>query len=78
MIAMLFYEYIANKFMPWINTSNLKLLVILFLDGHVSHLTQSLSEFCHAHHNSIDNGFKICGLHPFSVEEIDFKSFYSI
>lgn len=49
MTAMLFYEYIANTFLPWIIENNIQLPVILFLDGHVSHLTQPLSEFCHSH-----------------------------
>ncbi|XP_011687383.1 PREDICTED: tigger transposable element-derived protein 1-like isoform X2 [Wasmannia auropunctata] len=140
MTAMLFYEYIANKFLPWIVANNIQLPVILFLDGHVSHLTQPLSEFCHTHQivlinlppntthfmqpmdvsmfsplkdywkkevnnyriekevlsvskkdfapllekvfNNMDlgkilsNGFQICGLHPFSVEAVDFTKVF--
>lgn len=136
MTAMLFYEYIANKFWPWIVKNNIQLPVILFLDGHVSHLTGPLSEFCHTHQiilivlppntthfmqpmdvsmfsplkvhwkkqiqlyriekevpsiskhdfapllekvfNDMDlvtilsHGFQVCGLHPFSVEGVDF------
>lgn len=140
MTAMLFYEYIANKFWPWIVTNKIQLPIILFLDGHVSYLTQPLSEFCHAHEivlialppntthfmqpmdvsmfsslkehwrkqvnnyrvekevlsvskqdfapllekvfNNMDlerilsNGFKICGLHPFSVKAVDFTKVF--
>ncbi|XP_076666524.1 uncharacterized protein LOC143368051 [Andrena cerasifolii] len=46
----LFYEYIANKFYPWVAACRIQLPVILFLDGHVSHMTQPLSAFCHDHH----------------------------
>lgn len=41
-----FYEYITNIFFPWLTKSNVKLPVILFLDGHSSHMTLALSEFC--------------------------------
>ena len=47
MSADLFYEYIANRFYPWIVKTNIKLPVILYLDGHVSHLSETLSKFCH-------------------------------
>ncbi|XP_020294258.1 uncharacterized protein LOC109859930 [Pseudomyrmex gracilis] len=49
MTATLFFEYIANKFHPWLIKSGITLPVILYLDGYVSHLTQPLSEFCHLH-----------------------------
>lgn len=41
-----FYEYIANIFHPWLLKNNIKLPVILFVDGHSSHGTLHLSEFC--------------------------------
>ena len=47
MTAELFYEYIANRFYPWIVKTKIKLPVILYLDGHVSHLSEPLSKFCH-------------------------------
>ncbi|XP_078034370.1 uncharacterized protein LOC144468631 [Augochlora pura] len=44
-----FYEYIVNKFWPWLIQNKIQMPVVLFLDGHASHLTQPLSEFCSLH-----------------------------
>lgn len=41
-----FFEYVANIFHPWLTAQNIKFPIILFLDGHTSHLTLALSEFC--------------------------------
>jgi hypothetical protein len=41
-----FYEYIANVFYPFLKEKNTVFPVILFLDGHSSHLTLTLSKFC--------------------------------
>ncbi|KAJ8962442.1 hypothetical protein NQ314_005738 [Rhamnusium bicolor] len=41
-----FYEYIANSLNPWLEASAIKKPIIVFIDGHKSHLTMSLSEFC--------------------------------
>lgn len=41
-----FYEYIANVFLPFLVQSKIQLPVIVFLDGHKSHLTLHLSQFC--------------------------------
>ncbi|XP_078053383.1 uncharacterized protein LOC144478901 [Augochlora pura] len=49
MTASLFYEYIAKEFWPWLIKNKIQMPVILFLDGHVSYLTQLLSEFCREH-----------------------------
>jgi len=140
MTAELFYEYVANKFYPWILKSKIQLSVVLFLDGHVSHLTQPLSQFCYEHEiiliifpahathflqpldvslfaplkahwrkhvNSyrienevlsvkkenfapslktvfdgmnlpkiLENGFKTCGLHPFTPEALDYLKIF--
>ena len=46
MCTNVFYEYIANKFLPWVKREKIELPVILFVDGHASHLSQPLSEFC--------------------------------
>jgi len=136
----LFYEYVTNKFYPWILKSKIQLPVVLFLDGHVSHLTQPLSQFCYEHEiiliifpahathflqsldvslfaslkahwrkyvNSyrienevlsvkkenfapslktvfdgmnllkiLENGFKTCGLHPFTPEALDYSKIF--
>lgn len=41
-----FFEYIANVFYPSLVERKIKFPVILFVDGHTSHLTMNLSEFC--------------------------------
>ncbi|XP_072375129.1 uncharacterized protein [Diabrotica undecimpunctata] len=42
-----FYEFITNVFYKkWIVEKNVPLPVVLFLDGHSSHLTLHLTEFC--------------------------------
>lgn len=46
MTAETFYEYIANIFHPWLVKEKIKLPVLLFVDGHTSHMSMHLSEFC--------------------------------
>ena len=46
MTAETFYEYIANIFYAWLIESSAEFPIILFVDGHVSHLTLHLSNFC--------------------------------
>ena len=58
MTAELFYEYVANRFYPWLIKNQIKLLVILYLDGHVSHLSKPLSKFYHV------NQIHLIALHP--------------
>lgn len=41
-----FYEYFTNVFYPYLVSSKIKLPVIVFLDGHSSHLTMHLGKFC--------------------------------
>lgn len=41
-----FYEWVTNIFYPWLVKKDIEFPVILFLDGHSSHLTLPLSEFC--------------------------------
>ena len=41
-----FYEFIANCFNPYLEEKGLIKLVILFVDGHKTHLTLQVSEFC--------------------------------
>lgn len=48
MTSCVFYEYIANELNPWIIREEIAKPVILFIDGHKSHLTMQLSEFCDA------------------------------
>ncbi|XP_043494007.1 MFS-type transporter clz9-like isoform X2 [Polistes fuscatus] len=41
-----FFEYIANIFYPWLIDNKIKFPVVLYIDGHSSHLTMTVSEFC--------------------------------
>lgn len=41
-----FYEYVANVFQPFLQDKNIPLPVLLFVDGHKSHLTLNISRFC--------------------------------
>lgn len=41
-----FYMFIVNIFLPWCIKNGIKFPVILFVDGHSSHLTIELSNFC--------------------------------
>lgn len=61
MCAKTFYEYITNVFNPWIEKNNIPKPVILFLDGHRSHMTLHLSNFCK------DNGIEVISLYPNST-----------
>lgn len=45
MTASNFYEYIANGFEPWLTEQKIERPVILYVDGHASHLTLPLSTF---------------------------------
>ena len=42
----LFFKLLANFFHPWLKGNNIMLPVILFVDGHVSHLSLQTSQFC--------------------------------
>lgn len=44
-----FYEYITNCFYPWLKNHNVEFPVILYVDGHVSHITYPLCQFCKAY-----------------------------
>lgn len=41
-----FYEYMTNVFYPWIVQQGIKLPILFFVDGHVSHSSIHLSNFC--------------------------------
>lgn len=56
-----FYGYITNIFLPWLDKENIPRSVLLFMDGHVSHMTLHLSEFCSA------NGVILIALFPNST-----------
>lgn len=46
MLSETFFEFVANVFCPWLTANDISRPVILFVDGHVSHLTLNLSNFC--------------------------------
>lgn len=46
MVSETFYEYITNCFHPWLLENKIQLPVVLFLDGHKSHINVELFEFC--------------------------------
>lgn len=46
MVSSTFFEYISNGFFNWLVNNKIKLPVILFLDGHKSHLSMELANFC--------------------------------
>lgn len=56
-----FFEYIANIFFPWLTENKIELPIILYVDGHTSHLTMQLSNFCS------DNGIILTSLYPNST-----------
>lgn len=56
-----FYEYITNIFNPWLEEMKIKKPVLFIVDGHKSHLTLHLSNFCS------ENGIEIIALFPNST-----------
>lgn len=61
MTGQVFYEYLTNIFHPWLVTNKITLPVILFMDGHSSHLTLHTSNFCK------NNGIVLVALLPNST-----------
>lgn len=49
MTGQTFYEFISNIFHPWLIAKKIKLPMILFIDGHTSHVTLHVSQFCEQH-----------------------------
>lgn len=56
-----FFEYVTNVFNPWLIEEGIQKPVVLFVDGHKSHLTLHLSNFCS------ENGIEIIALYPNST-----------
>ncbi|XP_053681562.1 uncharacterized protein LOC128732342 [Sabethes cyaneus] len=44
-----FYEYMVNDYYNWLLKSKIELPVVVFLDGHKSHISIELMEFCKQH-----------------------------
>lgn len=53
-----FYEYITNVFYPWLVKNKIEFPVILYLDGHTSHLSYPLTKFCR------NNKIEMIALYP--------------
>lgn len=53
-----FYEFIANVFLPYLKEKNVLRPIILYLDGHKSHITKYLNELCN------DEGITLIALLP--------------
>lgn len=58
MTAESFLDYITTKFHPWLVTNRIKFPVIFYLNGHSSHMTLALSQFCKA------NQIELIALYP--------------
>lgn len=44
-----FYEYMTNIFYPWCLQNEIEFPILVFMDGHASHLNLALSDFCVQH-----------------------------
>lgn len=49
MTAISFYEWVTKIFHPWLIQNEIQFPVVLFIDGHTSHLSLELSNFCRQH-----------------------------
>ncbi|XP_020298407.1 uncharacterized protein LOC109862703 isoform X2 [Pseudomyrmex gracilis] len=58
MTSSTFYSYIVNHFHPWCIKENIPFPGIIYVDGHSSHLTKALSDYC------CDNQIELIGLVP--------------
>lgn len=61
MTAKTFHDYISGPFLGWIEEQKIQLPVALFVDGHSSHLTLPLCQFCN------ENGIILIALLPNST-----------
>lgn len=61
MTATSFLDWVRHSFHPWLVKNKIQLPVVLYLDGHSSHLTLQLSEFCR------ENGIELIALYPNST-----------
>lgn len=59
-----FFEYITNVFVPWLDRNTITRPILLFIDGHVSHMTYNLSQYCK------QNQIEIIALYPNSTHLI--------
>lgn len=64
MTSAVFYEFVTNIFHPWLLQEKIPLPVLLFVDGHISHLSLHTSHFCE------NNGIILVALYPNSTHII--------
>ncbi|XP_074106388.1 uncharacterized protein LOC141532112 [Cotesia typhae] len=75
MTAEHFYEYVANCLHPWLVKSKIEFPIILYVDGHSSHLTLPLVNFCR------DNEIELVALYPNSthiLQPLDVAVFHPV
>lgn len=61
MAANSFFDWVNNAFLPWIIKNEIERPVVLYLDGHTSHLSLPLSQLCR------ENGIELVALYPNST-----------
>lgn len=59
-----FYSYITNVFSKWLRENNIELPVILYVDGHKSHITYPTVQFCR------ENGIELICLYPNATHKL--------
>lgn len=70
-----FYEYITNVFYPFLINNNIEFPVILYVDGHVSHVTVPVVNFCR------ERKIEIITLYPHSthiIQPLDIAYFHPL
>lgn len=59
-----FFSFIGNTFIPWLKSKNVKMPVLLLIDGHKSHLTLNVCRLCK------ENGIVLNALLPNATHHI--------
>lgn len=61
MTAETFCEYVTNVFEPWLTQNNIERPIVLYVDGHLLHVTLPLVDFC------MDHQIEVVALFPNSM-----------
>uniref|UniRef100_A0ABD2WS72 DDE-1 domain-containing protein n=1 Tax=Trichogramma kaykai TaxID=54128 RepID=A0ABD2WS72_9HYME len=75
MTAETFYHYVKNCFIPWLQKNSIELPVVLYVDGHVSHLSYPLMQLC------VANQIELITLYPNSthiIQPLDVARFHQL
>lgn len=70
-----FFSYITNVFFKWLMQKKIQLPILLFVDGHKSHITLPLCEFC------VDKNIELVPLFPNAthiLQPLDVTLFHSL